>query len=354
MHATRSSNSPPSDEPKRATSPAATGDVSGIIALATAYWASMVLLAANRLNVFTALAGAPLSAAEVARACGAEPRSMAMLLNACVAEGLLARDGERYVDTGATRAFLAEGQPAYLGDSLKYSEDLYPVWGHLADAVRAGAPPVSPETILGGDDEKTRNFVLGMHNRARGVAASLAAIVDLTGRRRLLDVGGGPGTYSVMLLRRTPGLEATVLDLPAVVAIARDLVAGAGMSDRIDFMAGDYATTPFPANRDAILMSGILHRETADGCRALLRKAFGALDPGGLVVLSDVFFDDETKTTPPFAALFALNMMLTSAHGGAHARTEMAAWMSEAGFVGISSRPLPPPMPHVVLFGTRP
>ena len=329
-------------------------DPSAIVALATAYWASMVLLAANRLRVFTVLSAGPLSAADVAQECGAHPRSMAMLLNACVARGLLARDGQRYRNTSAAAAFLVEGKPAYLGGALRYSDDLYAVWGRLPEAVQSNAPPIRPATILGDDPEKTRHFVLGMHDRARGVAASLATSLDLAGRRHLLDVGGGPGTYAVMLVRQTPGLRATVLDLPAVVAIGRELVAGAGVADRVDFVAGDYTTTAFPRDVDVVLMSGILHRETPEGCRVLLRKAFEALVPGGLCTVSDVVFDDEDKTSPPFATLFALNMLLTSEHGSAHARTETAAWMRGAGFADITVRPLPPPMPHVVLLGVRP
>lgn len=325
-----------------------------IVALATSYWASMVLLTANRLGVFTILGGGARTAAEIAERCGAHPRSMAMLLNACVAQGLLSRDGSTYRNSAEAAAFLVEGTPAYLGDALRYSDDLYAVWGRLPEAVRANAPPIRPETILGEDPEKTRNFVLGMHNRARGIAASLAASLDLSGRKHMLDVGGGPGTYSVMLLRRTPGLRATVLDLPAVAAIGRELIGASGVGDRVAVLPGDYATAPFPRDVDVVLMSGILHRETPESCQALLRKAFDALVPGGLCVASDVFFEDEAKVSPPFATLFALNMMLTSEHGSAHAITEMQDWMSRAGFIDVSVRPFPPPMPHVVITSVKP
>lgn len=329
-------------------------DPSAIVSLATSYWASMVLLAANRLGVFTALGAEPRSAAQVADKCAGDARSMAMLLNACVGLGLLRKTGEVFANSPAAEAFLVEGKPAYLGQALRYSEDLYPVWGRLAEAVRANAPQLPPQAILGDDPDKTRHFVLGMANRARGVAASLAAVLDLSGRRRLLDVGGGPGTYSGMLVTKTPGLRATVLDVPGVAAIARELIAASGLADRVDVLAGDYATSPFPDGHDVVLMSGILHRETPESCRALLRKAFDALASGGLVAVSDVFFDDEAHVSPPFATLFALNMLLTSEHGSAHARTEMAAWMTEAGFADVIARPLPPPMPHTVLLAARP
>lgn len=339
--------------PERRDGPARLPDPSGIVSLATAYWSSMALLAANRLDLFTALAGEPRPATAVAAACNAHPRSVTMLLNACVALGLVRREGALYANTPEAQAFLVRGAPAYLGDALRYSEDLYPVWGRLAEAVRANAPALRPDDLLGDDAEKTRHFVLGMHNRARGVAAALAATLDLDGRKQLLDVGGGPGTYSVMLVRRTPGLRAAILDLPGVVAIARELIAEAGCGDRIATIAGDYTTTDFPGGNDVVLMSGMLHRETPETCRALLAKGTRALVDGGLLVVSDVFFDDEGKDSPPFATLFALTMMLTSEHGSAHPVTETRAWMAEAGLGAIETRRFPPPMPHLALLGRR-
>lgn len=344
----------PPDGPRLPDPSGSLPDPSGIMALATGYWASAVLFAATRLNVFAALADGPRPAAEVAGACATHPRATTMLLNALVALGLLARDGRGYANTAAARAYLVPGRPTYLGDALRYSQDLYPVWGQLEEAVRTNAPSLAPWTILGEDPEKTRHFVLGMHGRARGVAAGLAAVLDLAGRRHLLDVGGGAGTYSILLVQKTPGLRATVLDLPGVVAIAREIIRASGVGDRIETAAGDYATAPFPPGADALLISGVMHRETPESCRALLRKAHAALAPGGLLVVSDVFFTDEDKIAPPFATLFALNMLLTSEHGSAHAAAEMAAWMGAAGFTGVQTRPLPPPMPHSMLVGTRP
>ena len=110
-------------------------------------------------------------------------------------------------------------RPAFSESGFKYAEDLSPAWGRLTDLVRSGRPPMTPETILGDDEEKTRNFVLAMHERARGIGSILAHLVDLSGRRRLLDVGGGPGTYSASLVQQTPGLSATVLDVPGVLKV---------------------------------------------------------------------------------------------------------------------------------------
>ncbi len=341
------------------TSPAPAGQAAAaspalIVELAVAYRRSMILFAAADLGVFTALAEGPLDAAAVASQCGAQRRGTEGLLNACVAERLLDRDGERYRNTPTADTFLVRGRPGYMGDAFKYAEDLYPAWGQLADFARTGQPPVKAEEMLGDDKARTRHFVRAMHNRARGTARALPHDVDLRGRRRLLDVGGGPGTYSMILCEKNPGLTSTVFDLPGVLEVTREIVDEHGFADRVRLHAGSYLTDAFPGGNDVVLLSGMMHRETPDTCRMLLRKAFAALDPGGLVVVSDVFFNDERHDSPPFAAHFALNMMLTSPDGSAHAKTEMAAWMHDAGFRDVQVRDLPPPKVDTNLFGTRP
>jgi predicted O-methyltransferase YrrM len=322
--------------------------------LALAYRSSAVLFAAAELDIFTTLADGPRTAAAIAQAAKGELEPTRLLLEACVAEGLLTRDAGLYANTAVVDAFLVRGRPAYSANGFKYAEDLYPAWGRLTELMRSGRPPMPPETILGDDKAKTRAFVMAMHERARGIGSVLPHLIDLKGRRRLLDVGGGPGTYSVCFIEQTPGLTSTVLDVPGVLEVTRELIDQAGYADRVTLMPGDYLTSPFGTGYDLALLSGMMHRETPDSCRRLLRKAFDALDPGGLVIVSDVFFDDDDKTTPPFAVYFALNMMLTSAQGSAHAKTEMAAWMQAAGFAGVELRELPKPNPHTLVLGTKP
>lgn len=211
-----------------------------------------------------------------------------------------------------------------------------------------------PDTILGDDKARTRAFVMAMHERAKGIGSVLPHNVDLSGRKRLLDIGGGPGTYSVALCRQTPGLTATVLDRPGVLEVTRELVDAAGFADRVTLLPGDYLKTPFGNGFDAALLSGMMHRETPENVDLLLKKAFDALAPGGLVMVSDVFFDDDRMNTPPFATSFALNMMLTSDHGSAHAKTAMERWMANNGFTSITRHDMPKPNPHTLLLGTRP
>ena len=125
-----------------------------------------------------------------------------------------------------------------------------------------------------------------------------------------------------------------------------------GVADRVGLIPRDYFKTEFPSGNDVVLMSGMFHRETEENCRMLIEKSAAALDPGGLLIISDVF-SDTGGMQPSFAALFALNMMLTAPDGGVHADSDVAQWMKDAGFVDVDARPFPRPMPHRIVSGTK-
>jgi len=319
-------------------------DPSALVRLSTAYWDSQTLLTANRLRVFDVLADGPRSADEIAAALGLDPRASGIFLRACAGLGLLQEHGGRFGNSPAA---------ANLGGAMRYSDQLYGTWGQLEQALRSGQPAMPAETYLGDDLEKTRTFVHSMHGRALGIARALVEILDFGGRRRLLDVGGGPGTYSILLTGKFPGLHSEVLELPGVAAVAREIVAAAGASDRVTLCDGDYHSADFGSGRDAVLMSGMFHRETARSCQGLIQRAWQCLVPGGMLAVSDVF-TDEGGTQPAFAAMFGLNMMLTAPDGGVHADAEVRRWMADCGFVELRTTPLPPPMPHRVVTGIKP
>jgi ubiquinone/menaquinone biosynthesis C-methylase UbiE len=319
---------------------------SGIIELASAFFGSCVLFAASDLGVFGALAnGEAADANTLAGRLGLEPRGATLLLDACVAEGLLEKTSDQYRNTPSSAAFLVPGCPGDLSKAIRYNRDVYLAWHKLADFARTGAPVERPQLHLGADADRTRNFVLSMHGRALGIGRAIVGQLDLAGRKQLLDLGGGPGTYSVLITQANPQIKCTVLDLPDIVRIAEELIAQQGASDKVRTLAGDYHTTPFPGGNDAAIFFGSLHQESPDSIRDLMRRAYAALEPGGIIYVMDMM-TDETHTAPKFSALFALTMALTTDHGWVFSSAELKQWMEEAGFTDFSVRPVPPPMPH--------
>jgi len=334
--------------------PASRGpDPSSIVRLSTAYWDSQTLLTANRLGVFDFLADGARTPDEVAAGLQLDPRSTGLFLRACVGLGFLVDEAGRFANAPVAAMFLVKRSPAFMGNAIRYSDQLYATWGRLEDALRSGQPALAAEAYLGDNPVRTRTFVQAMHERAVGVARALVGILDLKGRRSMLDVGGGPGTYSVLLTERFPGLTAEVLELPGVAAVARELVAAAGASDRVTLRDGDYHSSDFGSGKDVVLMSGMFHRETEHACRGLIARSAACLEPGGLLVVSDVF-TDRGGSQPTFAAMFGLNMMLTAPDGGVHADAAVQGWMADSGFRELRVVPLPPPMPHRVVLGVKP
>lgn len=328
-------------------------DPGEIMQLATGYWASATFLAANDLGVFAALAGGAETAPEIAVQTGADSLALRRLLDACCGLNLLAKQGDNYILPSISAAFLVPGQPGYLGNALAWARDQYESWGKLADSVRSGKPAVDPAKHLGGDVDETRTFVLGMHDRALGVAQGVIRFLDLEGSRHLLDVGGGPGTYAMLLAQRYPDLLATVLDLPGVTAIADELIAEQGLGDRVDTRTGDAAFGDYGEDRyDAVLFSGVLHQLGPATIEVMFAAAHRALKHGGHVLICDIMAD-ATHTQPVFAALFSLQMLLASKEGAVFAVESCMAWLQSAGFADIEVHRLPPPLPYTVLRARR-
>jgi hypothetical protein len=323
-----------------------------ILDLANAFWGSAALLAAVEHNLFGHLAEAPATAAEVAARAGLHERPTAMLLDAVVALGLCEKEGDRYRNGEEAAAFLVPGRPGSLATALGYNTRLFPAWGRLAESIKKDAPIVETPTYTGNDPERTRGFVHAMHQRALGMARALIGAVDVTGRRHLVDVAGGPGTLSVLLCQKTPELRATVLELPGIAAAARELVAAQGLAERVVHRDADVFADELGGGYDAALVSGLLHREPPEVCQALLTRLHAALEPGSVVYIVDVM-RDASRVGPPYAALFALNMLLTSERGGCHADVDHVAWLEAAGFTDASITRPTPPMMHTVVRAVR-
>jgi len=323
-----------------------------ILALSTGYWDSQTLLTANRMGLFTLLANEGMTLEHVSSGLGTQARGTRLLLNACIALGLIEEDEGKYTNTALSKAFLTPGSEGYLGDAIRYSDDLYGVWGELEAALKTGEPPMPARMYTGDDLEQTRHFVYGMHNRALGIGRMMVDLVDLSSRRKMIDVGGGPGTYSSLFAQRYPELCSQVLDLPGVVKIADEIIDSLGVSEQVTTQCLDYMKDDFPIGNDVVLISGVFHRETEDTCRGFIHRACQALESGGMLIVSDVF-TDAGGAGPLFATMFGLNMMLTAPDGGVHADEDVAKWMEDEGFHDINKIPFPGPMPHRIVTGIK-
>lgn len=321
-----------------------------LLEVSGAYWQTCTLHAGVKLDLFTELGGLSLSAEQLAESRDLDARALAMLLDALAAMQLLVKTGDRYANTEAALVYLSKESPDYVGHMIMHHHHLVESWSRLDEAVRSGKPVRTRASFS--DDERRESFLMGMYNNAMQLAPELVPRIDLSGRRRLLDMGGGPGTYAIHFCRHNPQLAATVYDLPATRPFAEKTIARFGLQDRIDFQSGDYRRDPVPGGCDAAWLSHILHGEGPELCQVLIEKAAAALEPGGLILIHDFILDD-TRDRPLFPALFSLNMLLGTESGKAYSEGEIQKMLETAGFSGIQRHPYRGPTASGIVVGRR-
>lgn len=308
-------------------------ELSELLQLSGGYWATGALHAAVRLDIFTRLAGKPMSAGELAAIIPADQRALGMLLDAVAALGLLEKDAGLFRTTGFSATWLSRSSEAYMGHIIMHHHNLVYAWSRLDEAVKTGAP-VRRRLSHEADEVERENFLMGMFNLASILAPKVAAEVDLKGRGRLLDLGGGPGTYAIHFCRQNPEMTAVVFDLETTRPFAERTIAGFGLSDRIAFHAGDVNDDAPDNGYDVVWISHLLHSESPEKSAAIVSKGAAALKSGGLLMIQEFILDDK-RTAPLFPALFSLNMLIGTHGGQAYSNGELVSMMTDAGLQDI-------------------
>jgi len=292
--------------------------------LSRAFMESRVLLTGAELDLFTLTAAAPLRAEEIAGRIGADLRALTIVLDALAAMGLLVkREGAYQAEPSAAR-LLAADSPDSILPIIQHNIDLWERWGRLTDKVAAREKP----------GWSMQAFIGAMHAIARPLAARIVKLVDPAGAERLLDVGGGSGSYTLAFLEAAPRMRATIFDRPEVIEMARERVGAAGLLGRVALVAGDFNEDPLPAGHDLAFVSAIIHQNSPAENGALFRKVFAALDPGGRVVVRDHILSPD-RTEPRSGALFAVNMLVGTEGGNSYTEAAIRDALAGAGFTGV-------------------
>ena len=308
-----------------------------LLKVSSGAWAACAIQAGVELDIFTALdqaPGATLTITELAAKIKGDARATGMLATALTALNLLERKGDQVTATPPARRYLSARSDDYYGFFIRHAADIMHHWVNLARAVRTGASvaEVSPPDTY--DERERENFLMGMFNIARQQADIVAGALDLSGRHRLLDLGGGPGTYAIYFCRRYPELSATIFDRPTTAKFAQGTVERYGLAARVDFVGGDFLTSELPRGYDAVWLSQVLHGENPAEAAGLIERAAGTLNPGGLLCVQEFIIDDDRRG-PVQPALFALNMLVQTPGGQAYTESEISAMMARAGAAGI-------------------
>ena len=304
-----------------------------ILDLGNSFMASRVFLTGAELNLFSLLAENPLSIDEIVAKKKADRRGMSILLDALCALGLLVKNGGKYRTEPSAAPLLMKDSPDTILPMALHLCALWQNWSKLTGIVLGKtSPSMKAQGSLA--KQHIQAFIGAMHTVASKKAPEVVNAINPGNARRLLDVGGGSGSYTLAFLNAIPDMKATLFDLPEVVEMARERCQTAGMADRVTLVAGDFYMDELPAGHDIVLLSAIIHQNSPEQNEEIYRKIYRALDSGGRIVVRDHVMSPD-RTEPLDGVLFAVNMLTGTSGGGTYTFSEIKEGLSAAGFERI-------------------
>lgn len=319
--------------------------------IAFGFMGSKALFAALHSDVFSVLSETTLTPEQVAGKCDLDTDRATTLLTALASLGLVRRDGSGFANSPAAEAFLVKGRKYDFGDYLRFQIDrqMYPFMTQLNEALTGALDEdqVASYEDWFSDPAEAELYSKSQHSGSLGPGRSLAKIVDLSAARKLLDVGGGTGAFSISLCRAYENLSSTILDFPNVASVGEAFIADEGLSERISYQPGNALQDAWPEPVDAVLMSYLFSGVPGPSIPGLVRKAMTVLAPGGQIMVHD-FMVDESREGPKLAALWQLQHTAFNPEAKSITSGYVAGLMEAAGFEDIRTVAMIPGMTTLV------
>lgn len=316
-----------------------------IFEIAQGFMASKHLFAASELGVFEALGEGPVDLDGLAARTGLTRRTARIAADAMVAVGLVEVRGGRYANAPVAATFLSGATPADLRPLLRFWDRLsYPAWEDLTGALGRGRPA---REIFEIDDDLVPVMSAGIAAATAAASRALPAVAGLPTASRVLDIGGGTGSWSIALAAADPSLTATVLELADVARGAVEHLSRSGYADRIDVRVGDVLVDDLPSGFDAYLLANLVHYFTPETNQSILRRIRGAAATGSRLLIAD-FWTDPSHTSPLAAALMAGEFAIHVNDGDVYSVAEGASWLAATGWRTTGHMPLAGPISLVI------
>jgi SAM-dependent methyltransferase len=322
---------PPNQGPQTGGTPVTTVRLQNI---AQSYGQSAALMAAVEVGVFTAISKGAGTYKEVAAALDIHPTNAERLMVMLCASGLLEKTQARHHNAPDVEHFLVEGSPGYMGPWITFTKPQWNEWGRLSEHIRTKELKVmgAIETFTVTDARRYHNatYSIGM-----GAGRRFVQQVDLGGRKRIMDIGGGSGAYCIAAAKEHAGIHAVVLDLPVVCEVTREFIAENGVADRVEAQPCNFTRDPFPTDCDVAIMASNLPMYSREMIAGVVRKAHDALLPGGEMHLIGETTNNE-RTGPWGPAYWGLGQAIGDSLGLAHSEADVIGYFQAAGFADVA------------------
>ena len=304
-----------------------------LLEIINGYRLSRIILSAHELDVFSTLDNRSLTAIELAKEIGTDPRATDRLMNSLVTMGLLEKNKCQFSNSEFSMNYLVKKSQGFIGN-LSHQVHLWKTWSTLTDAVIAGESVTIKESIGNRGEAWVEAFLAAMHSRGKQ-ARDVASLLDLSNVKEMLDVGGGSGIFSFEFIKRNPEIKSDIFDLPSVIPVTQKYIDKEGFRESVRTIPGDYLINDFSGSYDLILLSAIVHINSDEENRHLVQKCTDSLNPGGRLVIMDHIMNED-RTEPGIGALFAINMLVGTEKGDTYTEMEVRNWMQQSGLTEMT------------------
>lgn len=298
---------------------------------------SAVFFSALNAGVFETLGSGSLTAQTIAENCQLDLRATTICCDALAAIGILIKEKGAYSLPEVLQGILVDASPTSRSSMYRYQSAQMDSWSSLG-ARLTGADVFNPLDSNSSDAVTGSIFGHALESVARSSARLTAQALDLSKTARLLDLGGGTGSYLIEFLKVYPDLSGTLFECSAPIEIARKNARDSGLSDRIEFITGDMFNDQLGEEYDFVFISNVLHMFSPERNTALLKRAESALKAGGTLCIKDFYLSPE-RTAPVGSALFSVNMLLRGA-GNCYTDAEISDWLGAVGLHVYEKIPL--------------
>ncbi|MEG4943545.1 methyltransferase [Microcoleus sp. F4-D5] len=308
---------------------------SALLEIMYGYKRSQALFVAAKLGIADILSEGSKTADEIAKATGVNSRSIYHLMHLLVSIGVFsAEDNDEFRLNSIGKHLLTGSSDSLRSTVIANGDEVYQAWGNLLHSIKTGETAfeytfnTNLYSYLKHDLAAGEIFNEWMKETTREWLHPVLEASDFSEVKTLVDVGGGIGTLTTVILNANPKLQAILFDQEDVVIDADKVLKVAGVEDRCQIVGGNFFDF-VPSGGDLYLLSRVLFNWDDDSAMKILNKCYESMTAQGKLMVIDCIFPQIRVS--PFIGMISLNLFVL---GGNFMRTEneFCNLLSSAGF----------------------